>query len=88
MLFAPATSAVVGPRRTDRTQAKDLRRLELFIALLDRLCCTGSTRPLPSENDQPDPSGLMSAGINETLAFINANLTEPFSKSDLAAIAG
>ena len=34
----------------------------------------------------PDPSGFMSAGINAALAWINANLTEPFSESDLAAI--
>ena len=30
----------------------------------------------------------MSAGINEALAYINDNLTEPFSEADLAAIAG
>ena len=30
----------------------------------------------------------MSAGINEALAWIGANLTEPFSEGDLAAIAG
>ena len=30
----------------------------------------------------------MSAGINEALAYINANLTEPFTETDLAAIAG
>ncbi|MEY8144742.1 helix-turn-helix domain-containing protein, partial [Falsihalocynthiibacter sp. CO-5D18] len=36
----------------------------------------------------PDPSGFMSTGINEALAYINANLTEPFSEHNLAEIAG
>ena len=30
----------------------------------------------------------MSAGINEALAYINDNLTEPFGEADLARIAG
>ena len=30
----------------------------------------------------------MSTGINEALAYINANLTEPFGEQDLADIAG
>ena len=36
----------------------------------------------------PDPSGFMSAGINKPLAYIDADLTEPFTEGDLATIAG
>ena len=43
---------------------------------------------LTSASYLPDPSGFMSTGINEALAYINANLTEPFTETDLAAIAG
>jgi transcriptional regulator GlxA family with amidase domain len=30
----------------------------------------------------------MSAGMNQVLAYINANLTEPFAESDLADLTG
>jgi AraC-like DNA-binding protein len=43
---------------------------------------------LTSSNYLPEPSGFMSAGINKVLTFINENLTEPFSETDLARIAG
>jgi transcriptional regulator GlxA family with amidase domain len=43
-------------------------------------------RPLASADYHPDPSGFMVTGINEALAYINANLTEPFSEKELAAI--
>ena len=43
---------------------------------------------LTSAGYLPDPSGFMSAGINQALAYINENLTEPFSETDLARIAG
>ena len=46
------------------------------------------SRTLASASYLPDPSGFMSAGINKALAYINDNLTEPFSEADLAAIAG
>jgi AraC-like DNA-binding protein len=43
---------------------------------------------LASASYLPDPSGYMSAGINKALAYIRENLTQPFSESDLAGIAG
>ena len=43
---------------------------------------------LTSASYLPDPSGFMSAGVNKALAYINEHLTEPFTESDLAEIAG
>jgi transcriptional regulator GlxA family with amidase domain len=56
-----------------------------IIAVLSR---ASDVRPLTSAGYLPDPSGFMSAGINEALAYINGHLTEPFTESELAAIAG
>ena len=67
--------------------AQGARRIELFIGILAVLGRDGDVSPLASASYLPDPSGFMSAGINEALAYINSHLTEPFSESDLAAIA-
>jgi transcriptional regulator GlxA family with amidase domain len=67
--------------------AQGIRRIEVFIGLLG-LLQRAEVTTLTSTNYLPDPSGFMSTGINEALAYINANLTEPFTETDLAAIAG
>jgi AraC-like DNA-binding protein len=60
----------------------------VFIGVLGVLSRARDTRLLTSTSYLPDPSGFMSTGINEALAYINANLTEPFGEQDLADIAG
>lgn len=69
-------------------EARGLRRLTLFMALMDILSRDPDAHPLTSAGYLPDPSGFMSGGINEALAFINAHLTEDFSERDLAEISG
>jgi len=69
-------------------EAQGVRRIALFMELIDILSRATDVRTLTSASYLPDPSGFMSAGVNKALAYINANLTEPFSESDLAAIAG
>jgi AraC-like DNA-binding protein len=64
-----------------------LRRIALFIDILANLSRAADVRPLTSAGYLPDPSGFMSAGINQALAYIDSHLTEPFSEGDLAAIA-
>lgn len=87
-LFSPATNALVAPLLEELIEAQGLRRIELFIGLIGALSRAADVRSLASANYHPDPSGFMSAGVNEALAYINCHLTEPFSESDLAAIAG
>jgi len=64
-----------------------VRRIALFMELIDILSRATDVRTLTSASYLPDPSGFMSAGVNKALAYINAHLTEPFSEGDLAAIA-
>jgi AraC-like DNA-binding protein len=87
-LFSAQTAAKVGPVLAELTQVSGMRRLELFFSIMGMLSRDTGVRKLTSASYLPDPSGFMSAGINEVLTYINANLTEPFSETDLAGIAG
>lgn len=86
--FSRRTADRVGPLLAELVSARGLRRIELFTAVLGALARDESQIMLTSGRYLPDPSGFMSAGINEALAYIAANLTEPFSETDLARIAG
>jgi AraC-like DNA-binding protein len=85
-LFTPETAARVGPMLADLIEATEVRRIELFMSIVGTLSRAQGIRPLASADYHPDPSGFMVTGINEALAYINANLTEPFSEKELAAI--
>ena len=86
-LFSRATAELVGPMLSELVDAKGVRRISLFISLLGILSRATDVRSLTNTGYLPDPSGFMSAGINEALAYIDSHLTEPFSEGDLAAIA-
>lgn len=88
VLFAPATSRQLGPMLEELVDARGARRIEIFMGVIGALSRAADTRLLTSAGYLPDPSGFMSAGINEALAYINENLTEPFDETDLARIAG
>ena len=87
VLFSAATVVQVGPLFQDLMQAHGLRRIELFLGILGAMSRDTAVRSLASANYMPDPSGFMATGVNEALAYINGHLTEPFTESDLAAIA-
>lgn len=87
-LFSTATAKHAAPVLAELVEAQGVRRIALFMELIDILSRAADVRTLTSASYLPDPSGFMSAGVNKALAYINANLTEPFSESDLAAIAG
>lgn len=86
-LFNAATAEAAAPMLAELVTAQGIRRIEVFIGLLG-LLQRAEVTTLTSTNYLPDPSGFMSTGINEALAYINANLTEPFTETDLAEIAG
>lgn len=86
VLFAPATAAYVGPLLKELVHASDLRRIELFMAIVGSLSRDCDVDGLSSEAYHPDPSGFMANGINEALAYISSHLTEEFEESDLAEI--
>lgn len=85
-LFTPETARTVGPLMADLVRATELRRLELFVAILGELSRAPDIRALASAEYHPDPSSFMATGINEALAYIGKHLTEPFSETDLAAL--
>jgi len=88
VLFPSETSRQVAPLLKELMNAQGVRRIELFLLVFGLLSRSTGATCLASANYLPDPSGYMSAGINKALAFIRANLTQPFSEADLAVIAG
>ena len=88
VLFGKETSRGVAPLMEEIMQAHGVRRIELFMMILGLLSRERAKRVLASESYLPDPSGYMSGGINQALAYIRENLTQPFHEGDLAAIAG
>ena len=86
-LFPAETARRVGPMMAELISATDVRRLELFMAIVGTLAHAQGTVPLSSAGYHPDPSSFVASGINEALAHISRSLTEPFNERDLAAIA-
>lgn len=86
--FGPETAATVGPLLGALVRAQGVERIALFFGVAEALARAEDVETLTSPGYLPDPSGFMSAGINQALAYINANLTEPFGEADLARIAG
>ncbi|KQP13626.1 helix-turn-helix domain-containing protein [Pseudorhodoferax sp. Leaf267] len=87
VLFTPETAAAVGPMVQELIGATDIRRIELFMAIVGTLSRAKGSRALSSDAYHPDPSGFMATGINESLNYIRNHLTESFGEKELAAIA-
>ena len=88
VLFSQNTRREIFPLLAEITQSHGVRRIELFMGIMDAVSRETQPRVLASESYLPDPSGYLSTGMNWALAYIRENLTQPFSESDLAAIAG
>ncbi|MDX8466923.1 AraC family transcriptional regulator [Mesorhizobium sp. VK23B] len=88
VLFSTSVSRQVMPLLAEITHAYGVHRISLFMSIMEALSRETSPRVLASENYLPDPSGYMSAGMNQALAYIRENLTQQFNEGDLAAIAG
>ena len=88
VLFGAETAAQVGPLLRELVDAPGRPPDRALPERPRRAGRARDAQALTSASYLPDPSGYMSAGINKALAYINGNLTEPFSERDLAAIAG
>lgn len=86
VLFAPETGATVGPMIQELVGATEMRRLELFVAILGVLSRATDRRAMTSAAYHPDPSGFMATGINEALDYIRNHLSESICEKRLAAI--
>ncbi len=87
-LFSTTTSDTVAPMLAELVGAQGVRRIELFVGVLGAMSRCAKIKSLTSASYLPDPSGFMSTGINQALAYINSHLTEHFSETDLAVISG
>ncbi|TIV96736.1 MAG: AraC family transcriptional regulator [Mesorhizobium sp.] len=88
VLFGKSVSREVMPLLAEITHAYGVHRISLFMSIMEALSRETSPRVLASEDYLPDPSGYVSAGMNQALAYIRENLTQQFNEGDLAAIAG
>jgi AraC-like DNA-binding protein len=88
VVFAPHTVREIRPVLLGLLEAQGPRRISLFMALIEILARSSGRQLLASSDYLPDPSGYMSVATNKALAYIRENLTEPFTESDLAKIAG
>jgi AraC-like DNA-binding protein len=88
VLFPVETAQLAKPIMQEMLEAVGARRIALFMRLVELLTGASNHVALTTSDYQPDPSGYMSIGTNKALAYIRERLTEPFSETDLAAIAG
>ncbi|SEI01589.1 AraC-type DNA-binding protein [Rhizobium tibeticum] len=88
VLFSLEAAALAKPIMQEMLDATGARRIALFMHLVELLTGANDHVALTTSDYQPDPSGYMSIGTNKALAFIRERLTEPFSETDLSAIAG
>ncbi|MEP1207837.1 MAG: AraC family transcriptional regulator [Rhizobiaceae bacterium] len=88
VLFSKKAAATVGPMLSELQSSHGLRRIELFFGIFGVLGTDTDARLLTSQEYYPDPKSYMSARLNSVLAYINDNLTEPFSEGELASVAG
>ncbi|CAN7695648.1 MAG: helix-turn-helix domain-containing protein [Rhizobium sp.] len=88
VLFSLEAAALAKPIMQEMLDATGARRIALFMQLVELLTGANDHVALTTSDYQPDPSGYMSIGTNKALAFIRERLTEPFSETDLSAIAG
>jgi AraC-like DNA-binding protein len=88
VLFGAQTSAAIQPLFTELLTARGLRRLMLFMSMLEMLVNAEDSELLASPAYQADPSGFAATRINHALSYIGKNLASELRESDLAQLAG
>ncbi|MFL9905366.1 AraC family transcriptional regulator [Paraburkholderia sp. RL17-337-BIB-A] len=88
VLFGAETSAAIRPLFLELLGARGLRRLVLFMSMIESLMNAEDRETLASPAYQVDPSGFASSRINHALSYIGKNLANDLRESDLAQLAG
>jgi AraC-like DNA-binding protein len=88
VLFGAQTSAAIQPLFMELLNARGLRRLMLFMSMLEMLVNAEDSELLASPAYQADPSGFAATRINHALSYIGQNLASELRESDLAQLAG
>ena len=86
--FGAQTSAAIQPLFLELLNARGLRRIVLFMSMLEVLVNAQDTELLASPAYQTDPSGFAATRINHALSYIGKNLSSDLRESDLAQLAG
>jgi AraC-like DNA-binding protein len=86
--FGARTSAAIQPLFMELLAARGLRRLVLFMSMLEILMNAEDRETLASPAYQADPTGFASTRINHVLSYIGKNLANELRESDLAQLAG
>jgi AraC-like DNA-binding protein len=88
VLFGAQTSAALRPLFMELLTARGLRRLMLFMSMLELLVNAEDCELLASPAYQADPGGFAATRINHALSYIGKNLASELRESDLAQLAG
>ena len=85
LLFDSGVSARVARSMSELLVASDMRRIALFMEILD-IIGTAAATPLASIGYQPDAKSYRSTAMNIALEHIARNFTQELSETELAAL--
>jgi AraC-like DNA-binding protein len=88
VLFTPETGAAAEPIMREMLGAKGMRRITLFLALLDLLVQSVAPVKLASAAYCADPARYARARINHVLSYIGKNLSQELRETELAELLG
>ncbi|MGS0977975.1 AraC family transcriptional regulator [Burkholderia glumae] len=88
LLFAPQTGAAAAPILREMLGAQGMRRIVLFVSLVDLLVQSQPPRKLASAGYCADPARYAATRINHVLAHIGKNLSQELRETELAALSG
>ena len=88
VLFTPKTGAAAEPVMREMLDAQGVRRITLFLALLDLLVQSPEPVKLASAAHHADPARHAETRINHVLAYIGRNLSQELREVELAELTG
>ncbi|MGF6725441.1 AraC-like DNA-binding protein [Paraburkholderia sp. GAS41] len=88
VLFTEKTGAAAEPVMREMLGAQGIRRITLFIGLLDLLLQSAEPTKLASAAYQADPACYAGARINHVLTYIGKNLSQELRETELAELSG
>jgi AraC-like DNA-binding protein len=88
VLFTPKTGAAAEPIMREMLVAQGMRRVTLFLSLLDLLVQSTDQVKLASAAYRADPTRYAETRINHVLSYIGKNLSQELRETELAELAG
>jgi AraC-like DNA-binding protein len=88
LLFTPKVGKAAEPVMRDLLNARGVRRITLFLTLLDLLMQNDEQVKLSSATYRADPERYAQSCINHMLSYIGKNLSQELRETDLAELAG